>query len=85
MRPNHAANLKPWAAPRPTHTLRVIGEPVDDEVAVGGERVQAGRRARCAEALAEQGLHELGEPVLHRRVGIEGAGVGVDVGAAAVL
>ena len=46
VRPNHAANLKPWAAPSAIEYVRVIGQAIDNEVAVRGQRVQAGGRPR---------------------------------------
>ena len=85
VRPNQAANLKPWAAPSPDEHLRDVGEAVDDEVAVGGHRVEAGRRARSAEPVADETAHELAKPRFHVGVGIERARVGVDLGSTAVL
>ena len=43
-RPKTDAYLNPWAAPSATRTFGCVGQPIDDEVAVRRQRVEAGLR-----------------------------------------
>ena len=80
VRPNHAANLKPWAAPSATQICSQPGHTIDDEVAICGERVEARRRPRRAESVAQQLGHERPQPVLHAGVRFERPRVRIDLG-----
>ena len=65
--------------------LLASGHVIDDEVAVGRQRVEARRRARWTEAVAQQLPHEQRQPVFHASVGLERPRVGIGLRPATVL